>query len=854
MKVSFLLAAFLIILQSIHAQVMLNGIVLESESNKPIAGAQVIITGSNNGTMTLSDGSFSLRILQLPAEIDVRFLGYERNKRVITVPPTETLTIILKPVSLELSEINVQYDIARERHSPVSFTKFSQSLIESELGDRPLPEIMQSTPGLYAARDGGGSGDATVSIRGFQQENIAVLLNGVPINGAENGLVYWNNWIGLTDATSSVQVQRGIGASRVALNSVGGTINIITRNHSPEKAFSFSHRVTSYGNRKTIFGYQSGLMENGWSVQLMGSRTTGDGYVDATYVDAWAYFVNIEKRINPHQTIQLIALGGPERHGQRNLKLSWHEIDRFGYTFNKDWGAYNGKINNASENFYHKPHIALNHYWQINKSSMLSTSAYYTPGYGGGKWQDSFQYGPGLFDFRNPSGQIDWNSIYAYNNTNSDEFQLANGEKVSGYSKLVQTHFLASHVWTGLMSTYEKELAQGTRLIAGVHYRYFRSVLQQKVTDLLGGDFYIDDYAWSLAGIAGRDQIKMPGDIIRINNGGILHNSSLFVQVEKNIGRLSAFAGGTLTDARYRRYDPYNYPVEPYSEWVTKFGADVKAGINFNLDEHSNFYGNAGYFSKTPYYKYVFGNFNNVPVRDQQNEQVFTTELGYGFRSSRIDVLINGYYTLWKDVSFLSNEYVQLENNTQSRAMVSGLDALHKGFEAEATLRITPNFYFGALISAGNWKWRNDVHARLLNDLDVVVDTINVYTKGLRVGGHPQLQAGLSAGMKLLENIDLSAEWHYFDRHYASFDPIRRQDENNRRQSYRLPSAQHLNLHFQLTTELLNTNTRFFVSCFNLLDQHYILKGEDGNGHDRETFRGFWSFGRTFSAGMKVTF
>lgn len=854
MKKGFLLPIVLMISQTLLAQVMLNGIVLESDSNKPIAGAQLIIPGSDNGTITLSDGSFSLRLMQLPSEIEVRFLGYERIKINITDTPSEKLTIRLRPVSHELAEINVQYDLARERHSPVSFTRFSQSLIESELGDRPLPEIMQSTPGLYAARDGGGSGDATVSIRGFQQENIAVLLNGVPINGAENGLVYWNNWIGLTEATSSIQVQRGIGVSRVALNSVGGTINIVTRNQSHEKGFNFSHRLTSYGNRKTTFGYQSGVLTNGWSVQLMGSRTAGNGYIDATYVDAWAYFINMEKRINQQHTLQFTALGGPERHGQRNLKLSWQEMDQFGYTFNKDWGAYNGKINNASENFYHKPHLAINHYWQLNKTSLLSTSAYYTPGYGGGKWQDSFQYGPGLFSFRNPSGQIDWNSIYEYNSSNTDEFELANGEKVSGYSKLIQTHFLASHVWTGIMSTYEKEITSGTRLIAGIHYRYFRSVLQQKVTDLLGGDFYIDDYAWSLAGTAGRDQIKMPGDIIRINNGGILHNSSIFVQIEKNIGRLSAFAGGSFSDARYRRYDPYNYPAEPYSEWVSKIGADLKAGININLDEQSNFYGNVGYFSKTPYYKYVFGNFNNVPVRNQQNEKVLTTELGYGFRKRSFDLLVNGYYTLWQDVSFLSNEYIQLENNTQSRAMVSGLDALHKGIEAEATVRITEHLRVGALISAGKWEWRNDVSAKLLNDLDVVVDTINVFAKGLKVGGHPQMQAGLNAGLSLLDNIDLTAEWHYFDRHFASFDPAKRQDESDRQQSYQLPAAQQLNLHFQLTTKLLNTNTRFFISCFNLFDQHYILKGEDGASHDLDSFRGFWSFGRTFSAGMKVSF
>lgn len=854
MKKLFLLTTFILILQLTHAQLTLIGRVLEAGSDSPVVGAQLLVRGTNTGALTQSDGRFSLALSQLPAEVEVRFVGYEKFMTNITDLPKDGITIRLKPESFQLDEIHVLYDVARERHSPVSFTTFSQTLIESKLGDRPLPEIMQNTPGLYAARDGGGSGDATVSIRGFQQENIAVLLNGVPINGAENGLVYWNNWIGLTEATSSIQVQRGIGASKVALNSVGGTINIVTRHQVRNKGLFFSQQLTSYGNKKTTFGYQSGLGEDGWSLQLLGSRTNGQGYIDGTYVDAWAYFIDLEKRINPRHTIQFTALGGPERHGQRNLKLSFFEIEKYGYKYNKDWGSYNGKINNASENFYHKPHLALNHYWQTNKTSLLSTSLYFTPGYGGGKWQDSFQYGPGIFNFRNPSGQVDWNSIYEYNTSNTDEYELENGEKVSGYSKLVQTHFLASHIWTGLVSSYETELSPGTRLITGIHYRYFRSKLRQKVTDLLGGEFYIDDYAWSLAGIAGREQIKMPGDIIRINNGGTLHNTSIFVQLEKTFGRVSAFAGGTLSDARYRRFDPYNYPNEPYSEWVNKIGADLKTGINYNLSDQSNVYANAGYFSTTPYYKYVFGNFNNVPVLNQRNEQVLTTELGYGLRGRHIDFLVNGYYTIWRDVSFLSNEYIQLENNDQSRVMVSGLDARHIGIEAEALVSISDNVRVGALVSLGNWKWKNNVSAKLLNDLDVVVDTINVFAEGLRVGGHPQLQAGLNAEISLLKNIVFSGEWHYFDRHYASFDPATRQDPDDRQQSYRLPSAQQLNLHIQIMTDLLQTKTRFFVSCFNVLDNHYVLKGEDGTMHNRETFRGFWSFGRNFQAGMKVAF
>ena len=49
--------------------------------------------------------------------------------------------------------------------------------------------------------------------RGFAQENITVMINGVPVNDMENGRVYWSNWNGLGDVTSAMQVVRGLGAS-----------------------------------------------------------------------------------------------------------------------------------------------------------------------------------------------------------------------------------------------------------------------------------------------------------------------------------------------------------------------------------------------------------------------------------------------------------------------------------------------------------------------------------------------------------------------------------------------------------------------------------------------------------------
>lgn len=835
-------------------QNFLTGKVIHHNTKEPLPFVNISNGNPSQGASSDLSGTFTIQFDSINQVLKISHLGFKTEQHIITEESLQSLNILLKPSEINLQEVSILADIAQERYTPLSFNQIDANTISSRLGDRTLPEIMERTPGVFGSRDGGGSGDASLSIRGFKQENIAVLLNGVPINGAENGLIYWNNWLGLTEATAGVQVQRGIGSSKVALNSVGGTVNILTGQAYPQKEGFISLGTTSYGNQKYTFAYQTGLLNNGWNVSFLGSRLVGKGYVDATYVDAWAYFLSASKTIDKNQRIVITLLGGPEKHGQRNFKLSQNEIDKHGIRFNKDWGSYNGQINNASENFYHKPHLSVNHYLNLSENVYLNNAVYFSPGWGGGKWNDSFGYESGLFDFRNPSGQIDWSGVYQYNANNTDTFQLANGNKVKGFSKIVQTHFLASHIWGGIMSTAEIKTGKNQKLITGVHYRYFQSSLKQKVVDLLGGSFYIDDYSWSLAGVNGRDQIKMPGDIIRINNGALLHQSSLFAQWEYVSGLFTFFAGGTISDNRYRRHDVYNYPSNKWSNWVALQGFDIKGGINANISKHQHLYLNGGHFSKAPYYKFVFGNNTNVPVSGIKNEKVSTIEIGYGFRTDQFHLSFNAYNTFWQDVSFLNNEYIQLENQQQSRAMVQGLNALHQGVEIEGSIKLTNKMRFGAFLSLGNWQWKNNVSAVLFNNLDVAVDTVSVFADGLMVGGQPQLQTALFLDARLLELFDFKIDMNYFDKHYADFAPDGRQNPNDQSQSFRIPAYTILNLHLGTDIMLADLPLSIYLNINNVTNKTYILKGEDGADHNIETFRGFWGFGRTIALGMKLTF
>ena len=244
--------------------------------------------GDTRGTSTNIDGTF-----ELPNKPDgnlvVSFIGYET----LTLPAkSEMGDIALVSTAMGLEEVSVIANVAVDRKTPVAVSTVGAKEISEYVGTQEFPELLKVTPGVYATKQGGGVGDARVNIRGFDQRNVAVLINGIPVNDMENGWVYWSNWNGLGDAVSQVQVQRGLGASKLAINSIGGTMNIITKTTDAVKGGSYQTQYSDYGQLKNTFSYSTGKMEDGGALTAVLSNTTGTGYVDGTFVNANSYFLS----------------------------------------------------------------------------------------------------------------------------------------------------------------------------------------------------------------------------------------------------------------------------------------------------------------------------------------------------------------------------------------------------------------------------------------------------------------------------------------------------------------------------------------------------------------------------------
>ena len=786
------------------------------------------------------------------------------------------LTSILD--TLTLQEVTVNASFSSPKNSPLRLTTIDSETLRSRASARTYPELLKDIPGVYATAETGSYGDAKFNIRGFSQENIAVLLNGIPISGLTSGNMFWNNWMGLADATYAIQLQKGVGSSMLSDGSVGGSMNIITTTSSERFGVSAGMSASHFGTYKGYVNVSSGLLPKGWTVSAMASYVGGKGYVEATDVSAFSYMFNVGKRIGKEHTLLFTALGSPERHDQRSQRLSYDEIKTYGREYNKNWGYRDGEAYNISQNNYFKPYFTLQHIWDGERLTMRN-SVYLAIGKGGGRWTET--KGAPILSFMK-DGHIDWDAVVQANRagqpstgTDTQSAGLLSGVAPAGTAASnILSDFMAGHTQAGAIVSGDYRLTPHWSLGAGAHYQYYYTWENERITDLLGADFWYEDYAGkSLAGLAGRNPYKKVGDYIRTDNGKLTHHGTVYLTSSWIYDKISANIGMSIFGSFNRRWDKYNYTGEDvWSEMAKGIGASVKGGVLWKPVYGHSIYANGGWYSRLPYPSVWFSSGNNEITENVRNERNLLGELGYRFAWDRGGVEVTGYAAYWKNKSMMSDPYKQADAIGTTKYMVTGLDALHYGVEADAFCKPADWVRLSAYASVGDWRWKNDVEAVIYDNYsDNQVGTIGVYSDGLPVGGAPQTQVGTSASFDIPAGFSLLVDWNFNDRMYAEFDPVTRQDPDDRHPAYRIPAYHLLGATLQWTGEFGGRRDLYsgssggsglsgrpcrltvFVTGANLLDSMYIERGKDGAGHDLASLRGYWGFGRNFTLGLRFS-
>jgi iron complex outermembrane receptor protein len=274
----FLLVAFFMVVSvTFFAQTSgkLIGSITDNVTKQPVVGAKITLTEKNNTNpkraLTNNEGIYEIPNIPYGTySMMVTILSFDTIQMTVRIDkPTVKQDIVLGG-SQELEEVKVIGNLVKEGNVPVAVTKISLQKITEELASRDLPMLLNGTAGVYATQTGGGDGDARISVRGFDQRNVGVLIDGVPVNDMENGSVYWSNWFGLDAITAQMQVQRGLGATKIAMPSIGGTINILTSGIGSKKGGSLKQEYGTGNMLRTTFAYNSGMSKKGWGFTVSG--------------------------------------------------------------------------------------------------------------------------------------------------------------------------------------------------------------------------------------------------------------------------------------------------------------------------------------------------------------------------------------------------------------------------------------------------------------------------------------------------------------------------------------------------------------------------------------------------------
>ncbi|MBN1425069.1 TonB-dependent receptor [Candidatus Fermentibacteria bacterium] len=307
--------ALLLFSATLHAQSpgFVVGTVVDHETGAPIPDASVSAPYVGVGSVTDSLGHY--RIGPLPAGyyvIEATHIAY-RGARVTVAVSMGDLAVEfrLKPKVLEAQEIVISANRAISGVTPVTFTNVARSDLRREHTVKDTPTLLQDeVAGVYAYSDAGnGVGYTYLTIRGFDQKRINVMINGVPLNDPEDHQVYWVDMPDLLSSTQDVQVQRGVGTALVGQYGLGGSVNLVTTALPAEPGMIVRGGLGSWGTR--AFSFQlSSTAQGTRSMQARFSRVISNGYRDRTSSDLWSYFFTSQTSRGLIDA-RFVAFGGP---------------------------------------------------------------------------------------------------------------------------------------------------------------------------------------------------------------------------------------------------------------------------------------------------------------------------------------------------------------------------------------------------------------------------------------------------------------------------------------------------------------------------------------------------------------
>ena len=650
-------------------------------------------------------------------------------------------------------------------------------------------------------------------------------------------------------------------------------MNIITDPASAEKGGKFKQEAGDGGFLKTTVNYNTGLIGDKLALSGTVVRKTGDGIIDGTWTDAWAYYFGSSYQMDENNRFELYAIGAPQRHGQNLYKqniatysqelagsidgydvLAFQEGEKFeteaGRFYNQNWapvdpsytgqqywymyGArttnrFNSNFLNERENFFHKPLVNLNHFMTINDKTRLSSVLYWSGGSGGGTGTyGSVSRTPAVEGnawYRSSPWAWDWNAEIEQNRTNIDADYSDTEKRSTG---ILRNSINRQNTY-GLISKLNYDVSEELEVQFGIDWRTAGIEHAREVRDLLGGDYYVD-FA---------DDNAPDGKVVRLGDEIAYFNSTTvdwiggFVQGNYETEKVNLYGMGGLSSIKYSYQDHFTVDNEVIkADAISTF--QVKGGGLYRLNDGLSVFGNAGYVEKPPIMDNVIY-YDGTVATDPANEKFISTEAGLNYSGRKAAVKVSAYNTDWLDRNLVKSvETGQGSSGDTDLIFLKGVNQKHQGLEIETKLMPHEMVEIDLVASFGKWKFDGDADGTYqeqeYNDDNQVIGVqtteYSYALDGLFVGDMPQTSYIFGLTLKPVKGLRLQALYKTYDKNYSDWSPAAREvdeDGADRTQVWEAPGYSKLDLHASYDLPSVGgLDLTLNAHIFNALDEVFV--------------------------------
>jgi hypothetical protein len=630
-------------------------------------------------------------------------------------------------------------------------------------------------------------------------------------------------------------MQRGLSAVNLATPSIGGTMNIITDPTAASKGGFVKQEVGAGSFLKTSMNYNTGLIGGNLALSTTIVRKTGEGIIDKTWTDAWAYYFGASYQMNDANRFELYAIGAPQRHGQNlykqnaaafsqsfakdELGYSQEALDKFseathgegGRLYNENWNevdpSYKGKqywfmygprtvdrhdpnFLNERENFFHKPLVNFNHYLTLNDQMRLSTVLYWSGGSGGGTGTiDNRVYnytdddgnikttGAFIWDYSGPSRVADWNANIAMNQSTLDR---KGNDKIAGESLAILRNSINRQSTIGVISKLNYDLSDALKLQVGLDWRTAGIEHAREVRDLLGGEYFIN-YADN--NHPDGKQSKL-GDIIAYHNNTTVDWLGFFGQGSYSSGPINAYGMAGFSSIAYTYedhfaadYDAEGNKVDNFIEADAISTMQFKGGAMYDVADGISVFANFGLVEKPPIMDNVIY-YDGTVASKPANESFQSIEAGVNYRAGNMAVKAGYYMTDWKDRNLIKAVTTgQGSSGDTDLIFLTGVNQKHSGLEVEADMQVIDMLRLNASVGLGTWKFVGDASGNYqeYTSEGTIQTTYSYALKDLYVGDMPQTTMALGATLTPISGLSVQALFNFYDNNYADWSPDSRE-------------------------------------------------------------------------------